>query len=177
MTFFDIALIRIWDLPSWTGLVLQDQVQVLVLRASSILDTLYQGKKHRVWESGYSRASQREFLEVAASFTSDGWRPLENDLFSPVGILVKGTEVSSSQTVSINDRLKYLDGLFRTKKIDGDVAQLFQSALMKLELLETSNNPTGVQLVELLERLTESHRNGYLSDQQFEAAKNKALGL
>lgn len=173
MTNYDIAMI---DLRVISGWVTYDQVQVLVLGASNTFEIKYQGvKRLRLFGEFPTDAGREEFSRVMSSFILDGWRPLGDD---SSGLLIKDTEVSPTAVVPIPARLKYLDELLRTKKIDGSDARTLQIALMQLESLgDPDPAPVRAELVELLERLTELHRSGSLSDEQFEEAKNRALGL
>jgi hypothetical protein len=113
LTYYDIAWIRLVPLSNWAGILIHDQVQVLIMHASSTFEITYQGKKHFVNESYRSRAGTEELSRVMSSFISDGWRPLGND-FSD--LLIKDTEISPDAVVPIPARLKYLDELLRTKK-------------------------------------------------------------
>ena len=177
MADFDIALIRIWNFARM-GILINDRVEVLVIRASGDLEVLSQGKKHFTDTSPASQASMREFAELESSFVSDGWRPLDSHSGGRTGFFIKDTVIPPAKVSPISDRLKIIDELLRTKKLDEGAARGFQSALMQLEsLADPDPAPVRAELVELLERLTELHRSGKLSDEQFEEAKNRALGL
>ncbi len=172
MTNYDIAMIHLRVTSGW---VTHEQAQVLVLGASNTFEIKNQGKKRRRLSGEFpTDASKEELSQERSSYVLDGWRPLGNS----IEIFIKSTEASPDAIVSFPERIKYLDELLRTEQIDDVDAGTLQWALLELEKIEEATTKVvSVEVVELLERLTELKRSGHLSNEEFLQAKKNALGM
>ena len=117
--------------------------------------------------------------------TNEGWRLADPNnayqITNPGGDLIYVRRSSVSSPKSIAERLATLkDFAHKGSKDDRRTGELLytlsQRYLIPLEE-QASERADPDKLIERLERLSELHRQGALSDVQFEQAKNTALGL
>lgn len=195
MAAYDILVIE-WfnpgNLVGFAGLGYYDrQLKVTEFSAAGEIHIRHRGtKKYKLSPHGSFPAGDRkviieENLRLDSQLTSEGWR-LANpnhagNITNPGGELIYVRRSSVPNPMSIAERLATLKELVHKGNKDdrrtGELLyRLSQHYLVPLEE-QTGEHVDPDGLIERLERLSKLHRQGDLSDAQFEQAKNAALGL
>ena len=119
--------------------------------------------------------AMKEKERTVSSLIADGWIRFGKkvDPFAYGDMFYRESTSPSSEIIPLSERLKIVNGFIQNEQ-HRSISDYLLKALEKLRKMANSKDAN--DLVELLERISKLHKDGDLSDFEFEQAKRKVLG-